>query len=77
MLFEHEGRRPRIAASAYVAPTAVIVGDVEIGDESCILFGAVVTAEGGPVTIGRHRIVMENAVIRGLQPPGHGCRTAA
>lgn len=67
MLFEHDKRRPRIARSAYIAPTAVIVGDVEIGDEACIMFGAVVSAESGPVTIGRRCIVMENAVIRGTR----------
>ena len=65
MLLEHQGRSPRIADSAYVAPTAVICGDVTIGPNSRILFGAVVTAEGGPVEIGAECIIMENAVIRG------------
>jgi len=65
MLIEHAGKRPRIDSSATVAPNAVICGDVTIGPECRILFGAVVTAEGGPVTLGRRCIVMENAVIRG------------
>ena len=49
MLIEHEGSRPRVADSAYVAPNAVLSGDVVVGDGARILFGAVVTAEGGPV----------------------------
>ncbi|HET8530617.1 MAG TPA: gamma carbonic anhydrase family protein [Methylomirabilota bacterium] len=65
MLLEHQGRRPRIHPTAYVAPTATVCGDVTVGAESRVLFGAVLVAEGGPVTIGRHSIVMEQAVVRG------------
>ena len=65
MLIEHEGKRPWVAASAYVAPTAVLCGDVRVGEESRVLFGAVLTAEGGAVELGRWCIVMENAVVRG------------
>jgi carbonic anhydrase/acetyltransferase-like protein (isoleucine patch superfamily) len=65
MLLEHQGRRPRIDPTAYIAPTATVCGDVIVGAESRVLFGAVLVAEGGPVTIGRHCIVMEQAVVRG------------
>ena len=65
MLIEHEGEHPRIAPSAYVAPTAVVCGDVTIGEDSRILFNAVVTAEGGAVEIGARCIVMEHALVRG------------
>jgi carbonic anhydrase/acetyltransferase-like protein (isoleucine patch superfamily) len=66
MLLEHQGKRPHIHESAYVAPTAVICGDVTIGEDSRVLFGAVLVAEGGPVVVGAHCIIMENAVIRGV-----------
>jgi carbonic anhydrase/acetyltransferase-like protein (isoleucine patch superfamily) len=65
MLIEHEGKRPRVAESAYVAPTAVLCGDVTIGDESRVLFGAVLTAEGGAIEVGSRCIVMEQALVRG------------
>jgi carbonic anhydrase/acetyltransferase-like protein (isoleucine patch superfamily) len=65
MLIEHEGARPRVHASAYVAPTAVLCGDVEVGADCRILFGAVLTAEDGPVRLGKRCIVMEHAVLRG------------
>src|SRR5215467_11874175 len=65
MLLEHKGKRPHIHESAYIAPTATICGDVTIGAESCVLFGAVLVAEGGPVAIGEHCVVMEQAVLRG------------
>lgn len=67
MLLEHRGKRPQIARSAYVAPNAVVCGDVVIGDHSRILFGAVLTAENGLVEVGSHCIVMEHAVIRGRE----------
>lgn len=67
MLIEHGGNRPRIASTAYVAPNAVVSGDVRIGDGSRVLFGAVVTADGGPVDVGANCIIMENAVIRGRE----------
>jgi carbonic anhydrase/acetyltransferase-like protein (isoleucine patch superfamily) len=65
MLIEHQGKRPQVADSAYVAPTAVLCGDVRVGADSRILFGAVLTAEGGSIEVGERCIVMENAVVRG------------
>ena len=64
MLYEHLGARPRIHDTAVIAPTAVLSGDVEIGPHCQVLHGAVITAEGGPITLGEHVIVMENALIR-------------
>jgi carbonic anhydrase/acetyltransferase-like protein (isoleucine patch superfamily) len=62
--FEHLGAEPRIHPTAVVAPTAVISGDVEIGPDCQVLHGAVITAEGGAITLGENVIVMENALIR-------------
>ena len=66
MFVEHRLKSPQVAESAYVAPTAVLAGDVTVGPHSRVLFGAVVTAEGGPVEIGSNCVIMENAVIRGV-----------
>jgi gamma-carbonic anhydrase len=67
MLIEHRGKAPSVDPSAYVAPNAVLCGDVQIGPESRVLFGAVVTAEDGTVEIGSRCVVMENALIRGRE----------
>ena len=64
MIYEHLGARPRIHDTAVVAPSAVISGDVTIGEDCQVLHGAVITAEGGSITLGEHVIVMENALIR-------------
>ena len=69
---EHRLKEPRVAASAYIAPTAVLSGDVTVGPHTRVLFGAVITAEGGAVEIGSNCVIMENAVVRGV--PGHQTR---
>src|SRR3954467_15344832 len=67
MLVEHRGQRPAVDPSAYVAPTAVLCGNVRIGPDARILFGAVVSGEDGRVEIGARCVVMENALVRGRE----------
>lgn len=72
MLYEHLGARPRVHDTAVIAPTAVISGDVEIGPYCQVLHGAVITSEGGPITLGESVIVMENAIVRAVASnPAH------
>ncbi len=67
MRIRHLGKAPSVHPEAYVAPTAVLSGEVTIGAGSCIMHGAVLSAEGGPVEIGANCVIMENAVLRGTQ----------
>ncbi len=67
MLLTHDGKRPTIDPTTRVAPTAVICGDVTIGANGSIGFGAVLTAESGPISIGDNCVVMDTAVIRGVR----------
>jgi len=57
-------KQPKVHASAYVAPNAVLSGDVKVEEGCAILYGAIITAEGAPIVIGANSIVMENAVLR-------------
>jgi len=68
MTIRHLGGSPWVHPDAYVAPTAVLSGQVSIGAGSCIMHGAVLAAEGGPVQIGAGCVIMENAVLRGTVP---------
>jgi carbonic anhydrase/acetyltransferase-like protein (isoleucine patch superfamily) len=65
MLVEHRGMRPDVHPSAWIAPTAVVCGDVRVGADARILWNAVVTAEDGSVRIGERSVVMEHALVRG------------
>lgn len=67
MLIEHLGLGPTVHPDAWVAPTAVLCGDVHVGPGARVLFGAVLTADGGPVEVDERCIVMENAVVRGRE----------
>jgi carbonic anhydrase/acetyltransferase-like protein (isoleucine patch superfamily) len=67
MLIEHLGRGPTIDPTARIAPTAVICGDVRVGPDISVGFGAVLTAESSPIVVGLQCVIMENAVIRGTK----------
>lgn len=63
MIIEYRGKRPKIASSAFVAPTAVVIGDVEIGEESSIWFGTILRGDNGPIRVGARSSVQDNSVI--------------
>lgn len=57
------GRRPIVASSAFVAETAVLIGDVEIGEQASIWFGAVLRGDMGKIVVGAASNVQDNVVI--------------
>jgi carbonic anhydrase/acetyltransferase-like protein (isoleucine patch superfamily) len=63
MFIEYRGKIPKVAASAFVAPTAVLIGDVEVGEKASVWFGAVIRADNGPIRIGAGSNVQDNAVL--------------
>jgi len=62
-IYEFNGKRPLISASAFVHPTAVIIGDAVIGDEVFLAPGAVIRADFGPILIGARSSIQDNAVV--------------
>ncbi len=69
MIIEFRGKRPIIAATAFVAPTAVLIGDVEVGEESSVWFGTVLRGDNGPIRIGARTSIQDNSVVH--VSPGH------
>src|SRR5579884_1454397 len=63
MIVEYRGKRPRVHPSAFIAPTAVLIGDVEVGEESSIWFGAVLRGDNGPIRIGARTSIQDNCVL--------------
>lgn len=57
------GKIPQIHESVYIAPTAVIIGDVTIGEGSNIWFGAVLRGDWGTIIIGKNTSIQENVTI--------------
>jgi len=57
-------RRPElIDASAYIAPGAVVLGDVTIGAGSSIWFGAVIRGDSAPIRIGSDTNVQDGSIL--------------
>lgn len=59
------GRTPKVHPTAFVAPTAVLIGDVEVGPESSVWFGAVLRGDhpSHGIRIGARTSVQDNCVI--------------
>jgi len=69
MLRSLDGKKPRIAESAFISETAYIVGDVEIGEDSSVWPGAVIRADFSSIKIGKKVHVEDNVVLHsGLAP---------
>lgn len=54
---------PRVADDAFLAPGAVVVGDVEIGPGASVWFNATLRGDVAPIRIGRGSNVQDNAVL--------------
>jgi carbonic anhydrase/acetyltransferase-like protein (isoleucine patch superfamily) len=63
MIIEFGGKRPKVAPSAFIAPTAVLIGDVEVGEEASIWFGTVIRGDNGPIRIHARANVQDNSVV--------------
>ncbi len=63
MIIEYNGKRAKVGKGVFIAPTAVIIGDVEIGDGASIWFGAVLRGDEGRIVIGAESNVQDNAVL--------------
>ena len=57
------GVRPRIGKHCFLAETAVIIGDVEIGDNCSIWYGAVLRGDVGRITVGNGVNIQDGAVV--------------
>jgi carbonic anhydrase/acetyltransferase-like protein (isoleucine patch superfamily) len=61
--YELDGIAPRVHPRTYLAPTAVLVGDVEVGEGSSVWFNAVIRADTTPVTLGRDVNVQDGCAL--------------
>ena len=63
MEFELGERRPQVHPDAYIAPTAVLIGDVVVGAGASVWFGAVLRGDEAMIEVGEGANVQDNAVI--------------
>lgn len=62
-ILPYGGKRPVIAAGAYVAPTAVLVGDVEVGEGASVWFNCVLRGDVNYIRIGAGSNIQDASVI--------------
>lgn len=63
LILPFQGARPRIHRSAWIAPNATIIGNVEIGPEASVFYGCVLRGDGGSIRIGARSNVQDNCTM--------------
>ena len=71
-IYKVKGVAPTIADDAYIAPTAIVIGDVQVGARATIWWGAVVRGDNEPIVIGPECNVQDGAVLH--TDPGYPLR---
>jgi carbonic anhydrase/acetyltransferase-like protein (isoleucine patch superfamily) len=71
LILPFRGITPRIAADAFIAPNATIIGDVEIAAGANIWFGCVLRGDVAAITVGTNSNVQDGTVVHGStgKPP--------
>src|SRR5215470_18495814 len=62
-MFSFEGKSPRVHPTAFVAVTAVLVGDVTVEENASVWYNAVLRADFGPIVVRRGANVQDCAVV--------------
>ena len=67
MIFTQAGRTPHIAASAYIAPSADVMGSVEVGENSSVWFQCVLRGDIEPIRVGANSNIQDGTIIHTFQ----------
>jgi carbonic anhydrase/acetyltransferase-like protein (isoleucine patch superfamily) len=63
MIYEYKGIKPRIASNVFLAPGVIVLGDVEIGEDSNLWFYTVVRGDVYPITIGKAVNIQDHCML--------------
>jgi carbonic anhydrase/acetyltransferase-like protein (isoleucine patch superfamily) len=63
MILSHKGRKPIIGKNVFIAPTAMVIGDVKIKDNASIWYGTVLRGDLAPITVGESTNIQDNCTI--------------
>ena len=62
-LDKHLRRRPKLGKNVFIAKTAVVIGDVTLGANSSVWYGAVLRGDINRIVVGHHSNIQDNAVL--------------
>jgi carbonic anhydrase/acetyltransferase-like protein (isoleucine patch superfamily) len=63
MIYQLGAHVPTVADDAYVAPSADVIGSVDLGSQSSVWFGAVLRGDNDQIVIGARTNIQDNTVI--------------
>jgi carbonic anhydrase/acetyltransferase-like protein (isoleucine patch superfamily) len=63
LILPFKGVHPRIAATAFLAPTAVVIGDTEIGEDTSLWFGVIVRGDVNVIRIGARTNIQDGTIV--------------
>ncbi len=63
MIVAYKGKTPKIGKNVFIAPTAVIIGDVEIDDGANIWYGAVLRGDMSAIRVGKNTNIQDNCTV--------------
>ena len=63
LIVPHRGFVPKVASSAFIAPNATLVGDVEIGENASIWFGVILRGDGPDIRVGENSNLQDGTVV--------------
>lgn len=63
MIMPYRGKAPTIGNNVFIAPTAVVIGEVDIADGASIWYGAVIRGDLASISIGRETNIQDNCTI--------------
>lgn len=67
-ILSYKGKLPKIDKSAFIASSAIISGDVEVGENSGIWYGCVLRGDVTKISVGKNTNIQDNTVIHGTRP---------
>lgn len=63
MILEYKGKTPKIGKDVFIAPNAVIIGEVEIEEGASIWYGAVIRGDMALIRIGKNSNIQDNCTV--------------
>lgn len=62
-IFPFEGKWPRVHPSAFIAPTAVLIGDVEVGPEASVWYHCVLRGDTNVIRVGARSNIQDGTIV--------------
>ncbi len=62
-IYELDGKAPKLGAGAWIAPSAEVIGDVELGENASVWFGVVIRGDTDTIRIGRNTNIQDQSML--------------